>query len=674
MTKIKFAIFIALFFFTQAAFAACTQTPTITGISPTHAPSSNGPNPQIIISGTNFTACTLLSINIPGFGTIPLPHAGITVTSTTITIAAGTFSSFPLPVGTVQITVRNGAGPSPLNPPFDYFTSTGDWQLFVLDDGGLNTEGQIYKIDVGNTATQQVAGSADFLGVQYLVMSPDGAYAYCLASSNTLVIVSVATGMEIMNSPIMLPTIDAIGMAVSPDGKILLISDAAQKMVYRFDVSDPTNISSTPTATYFTGTSSNPAHMAFMPGNNDLVYVASNNFVNEQIIVLDLATTMIGTYSTTTHASTFWIAPFPVSVNQLIYYQLVTLHNLSEGGDFASVYTDLQPGSTQVPTDVHGFRFSKFNLGQILTSPDSTRAYVPNDSSTGGAISIVTGLPYNTPGITDTVFTNLTDVHGLAITPDGRKGFATDSSFGNGNLSEFDTSTLIPTSIPLNTPSLGTLNFSAITPDQAPVAYAKVNSISGLTVSFDGTASLSPTGYVSPAINGIMTYDWDFGDLSPHGTGPTPTHTYASSGTYLVTLKVTNNAGTSTADTSKYFGQMAYSTGGPQAQFQFEVTVTPTVCDPTILPPSKVRIQQGFSMCRYRNTLVITPPTSGPIPTSYLICSGPNSKNVLQTVMANGRNQVKSKPIAAPCPRACYWVFSQFGGSVSCAFTKQCIN
>ncbi|MBA2244396.1 MAG: PKD domain-containing protein [Gemmatimonadetes bacterium] len=56
------------------------------------------------------------------------------------------------------------------------------------------------------------------------------------------------------------------------------------------------------------------------------------------------------------------------------------------------------------------------------------------------------------------------------------------------------------------------------------------------TVTFDGSASFNPH-------DEVLTYDWNFGDGSPQGTGVTPTHTYTSDGTYTVTLVVTDALG-----------------------------------------------------------------------------------------------------------------------------------
>ena len=57
-----------------------------------------------------------------------------------------------------------------------------------------------------------------------------------------------------------------------------------------------------------------------------------------------------------------------------------------------------------------------------------------------------------------------------------------------------------------------------------------------LSVAFDGSGSSDPDGSVA-------SYSWDFGDGSPAGSGATPQHTYASGGTYHVTLTVTDNQG-----------------------------------------------------------------------------------------------------------------------------------
>jgi PKD repeat protein len=86
--------------------------------------------------------------------------------------------------------------------------------------------------------------------------------------------------------------------------------------------------------------------------------------------------------------------------------------------------------------------------------------------------------------------------------------------------------------------SLGTAR-SVTAGDESPTAAFSITSATptvGQPVAFDASASKDPDGRIS-------NYAWSFGDGSPSGTGATPSHTYATSGTYTVTLTVTDSAG-----------------------------------------------------------------------------------------------------------------------------------
>lgn len=82
------------------------------------------------------------------------------------------------------------------------------------------------------------------------------------------------------------------------------------------------------------------------------------------------------------------------------------------------------------------------------------------------------------------------------------------------------------------------LNVFLYTPATGPVAdftTGPLPSDAPLTVQFYDA---------SARVTNVTNYQWSFGDGSPTGSGPQPTHTYATFGTYQVTLTITANEGT----------------------------------------------------------------------------------------------------------------------------------
>jgi glucose/arabinose dehydrogenase len=91
-------------------------------------------------------------------------------------------------------------------------------------------------------------------------------------------------------------------------------------------------------------------------------------------------------------------------------------------------------------------------------------------------------------------------------------------------------------------PALGSASFVILrysSSNREPVARAGATPISGalpLQVSLDGSATTDADG-------DALTYDWDFGDGSPHSSAPSPSHTYTVSGHVTAALTVTDPAG-----------------------------------------------------------------------------------------------------------------------------------
>jgi chitodextrinase len=67
--------------------------------------------------------------------------------------------------------------------------------------------------------------------------------------------------------------------------------------------------------------------------------------------------------------------------------------------------------------------------------------------------------------------------------------------------------------------------------------------LTNIPLSMDGSGSSDPDGV-------IASYAWDFGDNTPGGTGPKPSHTYTAAGNYIVSLTVTDNGATPLSHTA----------------------------------------------------------------------------------------------------------------------------
>lgn len=143
-----------------------------------------------------------------------------------------------------------------------------------------------------------------------------------------------------------------------------------------------------------------------------------------------------------------------------------------------------------------------------------------------------------------------------AITPDGKTVCITDGTGPGQYVAFIDTATGSSSTLQLTISESSGCFGIAITPDQAPTARFTY-SASGSCVTFDASASSSPIG-------GISTYAWNFGDGQTLTTSsPITSHTYSASGTFTVTLTVTNTGGTSTE--LAFTGQTASNNGGPSA-------------------------------------------------------------------------------------------------------------
>ena len=216
---------------------------------------------------------------------------------------------------------------------------------------------------------------------------------------------------------------------------------------------------------------------------------------------------------------------------------------------------------TQSPITIEDtLSVGRFPRGVAIT-PDGSMAIVANHDDGTLSVFDLTQSPipsgYTVPTDPITPFPTY-----IAITPDGTKAYVGIASADNV-VDVFDL-TETPIEYIDRIASISAEGI-AITPDQAPISVFTA-SVSGMTVSCDGSGSSSPVG-------NIKEYQWNFGDGTPvvTTTSPTASHTYRGGGDYTISLTVVNDAGTSTEVT--FTGQTISNRGLPRARSTQTATI-----------------------------------------------------------------------------------------------------
>jgi len=114
-----------------------------------------------------------------------------------------------------------------------------------------------------------------------------------------------------------------------------------------------------------------------------------------------------------------------------------------------------------------------------------------------------------------------------------RSGYVTETRSATVSAGLMTTVNVTLTPIPTNQPPI------------ASFAYSPTAPLAGETVQFDATGSSDPDG-------SIVSYSWNFGDGGT-ASGAVVTHTFATNGTYSVTLTVTDNEGASDTESKSFY-------------------------------------------------------------------------------------------------------------------------
>jgi hypothetical protein len=152
----------------------------------------------------------------------------------------------------------------------------------------------------------------------------------------------------------------------------------------------------------------------------------------------------------------------------------------------------------------------------------------------------------------------------VGVSPDGRylvfyEGGGSENGIGVASIGSDGTPTVLPSFVSWNTGEPERLIFQ---PQSTPIArFGATTAPAGQATRFDAGAS-----------ERAARYEWNFGDGTTVGDGgPNPAHTYATPGTYQVTLVVTDAQGCSLRQV--YTGQSTVCPGGDVARSAATVTV-----------------------------------------------------------------------------------------------------
>lgn len=378
---------------------------------------------------------------------------------------------------------------------------------------------------------------------QGVAITPDGTKALVANWDSADVTVLDITQQPLLPGYSVPAGIGANAVAITPDGSVALVANFYDNSVSVFDM---TKTPIEPVATVSVG--NGPNGIAITPdGTKALV----GNFYDGTVSVLDIQPSVHLSYSVPVGAGAWFIAVTPDGTKALV-------SNAQDGTVSVLDLTQSTIGS--------GYTVS---IGYwptgIAITPDGSKALVASRENTVRVLDLTQptiGGGYSVPVGSAPM--------AISVTPDGKRAYVVNSDGQTVSVLDLTQTPIIAAHdpIPLSVSGFGI----ATTPDQAPTSLFTA-SVSGLTVTFDGSGSSSPVG-------NVKEYIWNFGDGSDPvtTTGPAVSHSYVRSGEYSVSLTVVNDAGTSTEVT--FTGQTISNHGLPRAQSTQTITLDP------LAPPS----------------------------------------------------------------------------------------
>lgn len=379
---------------------------------------------------------------------------------------------------------------------------------------------------VTDTAIANVSTGAGPVGS---AITPDGQKAYVANSDNTVTVVNLATLTTTTLSDPAFGFNTPQTIAITPDGSKAYVTNFSGNSVTVINTSNDTLNTLIPGVFFGIGIAITP--------DGSTALVATTNSVTK----IDLATNSVSVITSPNFNQTTDIAVKPDGSTGYI----------TDLGNNNIVPIDLTNFTLEAPINALSPTFL------IAINPSGTKAYATTLSPTVPVINLTNNTFAN-------AILGFTGSSGLAFIPSGTKAYVTDIVISN----------VFPILVKIDTPQppiLGFQNpvFVSIIPDQAPTAsFTFTTAATGSATIFDASASSSPDGF-------IESYAWDFGDGTTEvTTSPIISHVYSSSGSFTVTLTVTNSQGTSTFQT--FTGKTVSNNGGPSAQLSQLLYIIPS--------------------------------------------------------------------------------------------------
>jgi 6-phosphogluconolactonase (cycloisomerase 2 family) len=498
-----------------------------------------------------------------------------------LALVAGLLVSLAIPAGAAAVRVV-------------YVTNANSRDISALT---INADGTLTPVSGSPYATGSVAGELDGVAV-----TPNAGHVYAaMAFDNTVYGWNIGADGGLTSapsSPYATGAPNPLDVSPRPDGSRLYVNNHTAPQNQQLGVwaiaanGSLSQISGSP----FTGKNTNAFPMILAPNGNFLYSPDENGVDGNQVTVYSLAASgapsLLQDIASGTNPFGGGITPD----NRFLYVSnpedntqrgSISEYSVGADGKLTSIGNVLtEPGCT-TPCG-HPLN--------IAITPDSSHLFVALRLSgavdaftinANGTLSLVPGAPFAT---------GLTNPRSVALTPDGKRLYV--SGEGTSNITGFNVAsngslTTIPGSPFASGGTRPNLESIAITPNQPPTAsFTATSATQGQASSFNGSASSDSDGTVT-------TYDWDFGDgTSLANGGPTPSHVYTQPGTYLASVRVTDNEGCSTERI--FTGKATLCNGSAVAETSQTVTVpaaTPTPPSPTppapqpplpVLPPDLV--------------------------------------------------------------------------------------